>query len=63
MSDQAHAALKLAEDALYDVRQGFEQADTYRLNGGWVAERTAVEATRVAIERTIQNLTTLRGLI
>ena len=63
MSDEAQAALKRAEDALFDVRQAFESADACRLAGRWALERQRVDDTRTAIERTIQNLTTLKGLI
>lgn len=57
------AALKSAEDALFEVRRSFELADTHRLNGGWIAERSAVEATREAITQTVEHLTTLRGML
>ena len=58
-----HAALKSAEDALDDVRQCFESADACRLNGRWSLERQRITDTRLAITRTMEHLTTLRGLL
>lgn len=63
MTDLREAALKSAEDSLFRVRESFEQADKFRLSGGWAAERAFVQDTRLAITQTIEHLTTLRGLI
>lgn len=63
MTDLREAALKSAEDSLYDVRQAFESADANRLACNWALERQRVTDTRRAIARTIENLTTLRGLL
>lgn len=63
MTNVREAALKSAEDCLFRVRESFETADRLRLSGSWVSERAFVQTTREAIDQTIANLTTLRGLL